>query len=134
MQPHPQLVAGHVPSLPERDSAGVAEDLAQRPVGDAVAGGEAASAEHPGVRSRLQGSRDHLAYEPALPDAGDPDDGDEARPAAGRGLADEPEPDPAPPPAPPHRRLDPGPPPSPRPARCEQAPANQRPGAGAAEP
>src|SRR5262249_38490255 len=117
------------------------------------AGGEAASAEHPGVRSRLQGGRDHLAYEPALPDAGDPDDGDEARPAAGRGLVDKTEhgtalllashhrrlalrPPPVPPPSPrpPHGAPGPRRPQAPAPPRRQRPRPNQRRGAGAAEP
>ena len=44
------------------------EDLGERPVGDAVAVGEAAAAERGGVRVGRLGPRDELAREPRLPD------------------------------------------------------------------
>ena len=64
------LVSNHVDRLVQTDAAGPAQNFAQRPVGDAVANGEGATAQDADVRMSFLGMPQELVREPALPDAG----------------------------------------------------------------
>ena len=66
----PELLDGVVDRLIERDSAGRAEDLAERPEGDALPGREAPAAKHKHTLVAVGRRGDDLAQHPALADAG----------------------------------------------------------------
>ena len=67
----------------EQDAGGVPQDLAQRPVGDALAVGQAAPAVH-GAAGLARHAGGQLLEQPALADPGLADDGDQVRAALGQ--------------------------------------------------
>ena len=67
-QPGAQLLLSEFAGLAQGDAAGVPKDLAERPVRDAVAGGQATPAQNLDVGPALDCGRDHLAYQSTLAD------------------------------------------------------------------
>jgi hypothetical protein len=84
-----QLLLSEFAGLAQGDAAGVPKYLAECPVRDTVAGGQATPTQYVDVGPTLDSGRDHLAYQSTLADPRGRDDRDQARTAARRRLLDQ---------------------------------------------